>query len=236
MLDERTPTAYLAMAFGIRTTSDHSLKTPRSARSVRSLAKMLFGVNGLHATSAVVFAVISLLALALGHRRIDLFDILMRVLAIARHQHYPVFQSNPRPTNSERETSGDKPSTTKYSDQFPPPVTVTASRAIQKQCKESGLPQGRNDTGGLPGEEGSSCNLMPFTASYLECPPSTRTPTHVSIAKVKALGDFPDYAAISDVPLPEPYVGFVIEKALPRPYRPFRWAYHQTMCMPYHCH
>jgi len=30
--------------------------------------------------------------------------------------------------------------------------------------------------------------------------------------------------------LPEPYGGFDPAKALPRPYRPFRWAYHQTMC------
>ena len=51
-----------------------------------------------------------------------------------------------------------------------------------------------------------------------------------SVREVKALGDFPDYAALSEVPLPRPYEGFDIDKALPRPYRPFRWAYHQTMC------
>ena len=48
--------------------------------------------------------------------------------------------------------------------------------------------------------------------------------------EIKALGDFPDYEALSGVPLPEPYKEFDIKTALPRPYRPFRWQYHQTMC------
>lgn len=49
--------------------------------------------------------------------------------------------------------------------------------------------------------------------------------------EIKALGDFPDYSKISGVLLPKAYKEFDIEKARPRPYRPFRWAYHQTMCM-----
>jgi hypothetical protein len=57
------------------------------------------------------------------------------------------------------------------------------------------------------------------------------TPTEFSIEEIKALGDFPDYAELSGVPLPKPYLEFDIKQALPRPYRPFRWAYHQTMCM-----
>jgi hypothetical protein len=42
---------------------------------------------------------------------------------------------------------------------------------------------------------------------------------------------FPDYAALTGVPAPDPYVGFDIKRAIPRPYRPFRWKYHQTMGM-----
>lgn len=49
-------------------------------------------------------------------------------------------------------------------------------------------------------------------------------------AEVRALGHFPDYATLSGVPLPAPLKNFNIDTALPRPYRPFRWAYHQTMC------
>jgi hypothetical protein len=42
--------------------------------------------------------------------------------------------------------------------------------------------------------------------------------------------DFTDYFALTGVPPPKPLPDFDIDKALPRPYRPFRWKYHQTMC------
>lgn len=61
---------------------------------------------------------------------------------------------------------------------------------------------------------------------YDESPNTTRTDDEIA-----AYGRFPDYAALSGVPLPTAYPKFDIIKALPRPYRPFRWAYHQTMCM-----
>lgn len=56
------------------------------------------------------------------------------------------------------------------------------------------------------------------------------TATEFSNHEIKALGDFPDYAALSGVPLPKAYPEFDINKAKPKPYRPFRWVYHQTMC------
>lgn len=74
-------------------------------------------------------------------------------------------------------------------------------------------------------------NLIPFTADFATCGPATYTPTRLSTDEIKALGDFPDYAELSGVPLPKAYEGFRIETALSRPYRPLRWAYHQTMCM-----
>lgn len=49
--------------------------------------------------------------------------------------------------------------------------------------------------------------------------------------EIETYGDFPDYATLSGVRLPDPYLEFNIEKALPRPYRPLRWSYHQTMGM-----
>ncbi|KAH9885513.1 hypothetical protein F4778DRAFT_760579 [Xylariomycetidae sp. FL2044] len=52
-----------------------------------------------------------------------------------------------------------------------------------------------------------------------------------SVREIKALGDFPDYSTISEVPMPQSYPEFDIDKAQPRPYRPFRWAYHQTMSL-----
>jgi hypothetical protein len=73
-------------------------------------------------------------------------------------------------------------------------------------------------------------SIMPFTMDYAKCDGSKYTATGISIDEIRALGDFPDYAELSGVPLPEPYTEFNIETAMPRPYRPFRWSYHQTMC------
>ena len=56
------------------------------------------------------------------------------------------------------------------------------------------------------------------------------TATGFSLEEIKRLGDFPDYAALSGVPLPREYEGFDIATAKARPFRPIRWAYHQTMC------
>ncbi|KAF4126251.1 Protein of unknown function (DUF3445) [Geosmithia morbida] len=50
-----------------------------------------------------------------------------------------------------------------------------------------------------------------------------------SVSEIRALGDFPDYAKLSGVPLPTPVPDFKVDAAFPRPYRPFRWNYHQTM-------
>jgi hypothetical protein len=74
-------------------------------------------------------------------------------------------------------------------------------------------------------------NILPMTADYKTSPGNLYTPTGFSINDITALGDFPDYATLSGVPLPSPYAEHDIEKAKPRPYRPFRWSYHQTMCM-----
>jgi hypothetical protein len=72
---------------------------------------------------------------------------------------------------------------------------------------------------------------LPTTRSYdLENSSPKYTPTGFSTAEIKAMGDFPPYDILSGVPLPEPYEDFDSSKAIPRPYRPFRWAYHQTMC------
>lgn len=59
---------------------------------------------------------------------------------------------------------------------------------------------------------------------------SRRTPTGFSDADIKAIGSFPDYAVLSGVPHPKPCPAFDIHKAIFRPFRPFRWTYHQTMC------
>lgn len=84
---------------------------------------------------------------------------------------------------------------------------------------------------GFPSEEHILKNILPMDQDYRTAPDHLYTPMGFSVGEVRALGDFPDYAALTDVPLPEPYKEFDIDQALPRPYRPFRWSYHQTMCM-----
>ncbi len=57
------------------------------------------------------------------------------------------------------------------------------------------------------------------------------TATGFTAEEIRRLGDFPDYATLSGIPLPSAYKEFDIKTALPRPYRPYRWPYFQTMCM-----
>ena len=56
------------------------------------------------------------------------------------------------------------------------------------------------------------------------------TATGFTAEEIRRLGDFPDYATLSGVPLPQCDADFDIRTAIPRPYRPLRWPYHQTMC------
>lgn len=56
------------------------------------------------------------------------------------------------------------------------------------------------------------------------------TPTGFSTQDIRALGRFPDYSVLTGVRYPQPYGShFDITKAIFRPFRPFRWIYHQTM-------
>ena len=75
-----------------------------------------------------------------------------------------------------------------------------------------------------------SRHILSMTTNYQTCQEQRYTPTGFSVQEIRDLGDFPDYAKLSGLPNPQPYDEFDIDKALPRPYRPFRWAYHQTMC------
>ncbi|CAG7562727.1 unnamed protein product [Fusarium equiseti] len=73
--------------------------------------------------------------------------------------------------------------------------------------------------------------LLRLDENYRHANPATYNFTGFSVDEIRRLGDFPDYATLSGVPLPEPLRNFVVDAAMPRPYRPFRWAYHQTMSL-----
>ena len=104
-------------------------------------------------------------------------------------------------------------------------------------------PSRRHVLGGLSALEKSILqhDVAPETL-HARALPSTRTqdltkdnqytPTGFSTQEIRALGRFPDYALLSGVRYPNPCSeDFDITKATFRPFRPFRWNYHQTMCM-----
>ena len=132
----------------------------------------------------------------------------------------------PRSISPEKKVPNNDPPPVEYKNIFPPSQRETLGKVAERYpspVKEKLL------SGDIDDVEFRN-NVIPFTADYEDCGPSVYTPTGISMAEVKALGDFPDYAELSGVPLPNAYKGFQIETAIARPYRPFRWAYHQTMC------
>ncbi|KAJ5146333.1 uncharacterized protein N7515_000897 [Penicillium bovifimosum] len=112
------------------------------------------------------------------------------------------------------------------------PTSSDYNKALPPQRRHTLADIKREDAPASDINEDEVCrNPLPMSANYRTSPGNKYTPTGFSVDEIKALGDFPDYATLSGVPLPIPYPQFDIEKALPRPYRPFRWAYHQTMSL-----
>lgn len=128
--------------------------------------------------------------------------------------------------SSEEKKTGAPLPTIDYRDIFPPSCREALLKAAEK------LPPARRQRilAGQIDQAEFRKEVMSMHADYRECGPSSFTPTGISVEEINALQDFPDYAELSGVPLPKPYEEFKIETALPRPYRPFRWVYHQTMC------
>ena len=145
---------------------------------------------------------------------------------LARARSISSFKTTRRSPSPERKVPANATPPADYKDILPP-----SSREFLAKAAES-LSQLQKEK--LQGHKVDDVEVMKrvisFEADYRKCGPSTFTPTGISIEEVKALGDFPSYAELSSVPLPDAYVEFDINTALPRPYRPFRWAYHQTMC------
>lgn len=132
----------------------------------------------------------------------------------------------PRSVSPEKKVPNNGPPPVEYKNIFPPSQRETLEKVIEGYDS----PRKEKLLGGEIDDVEFRKNIIPLTANYKESGPSTYTPTGFSMEEVTALGDFPDYAELSGVPLPSPYKDFKIETAVARPYRPFRWAYHQTMC------
>jgi hypothetical protein len=121
-------------------------------------------------------------------------------------------------------SKGDPFETADYRDTLPPSRRLALNAAapdifpeLDEMSEEQLQSEGRK-------------RAIPLDVPFDQLNGKALSPTGISVEEIKALGDFPDYATLSGVPLPQPYKEFEISKAIPRPYRPIRWAYHQTMC------
>jgi LPXTG-motif cell wall-anchored protein len=134
----------------------------------------------------------------------------------------------PRSLSPKKDRNDDSSETTDpdYKDVFPPSRRFTLAQVAPDIIVQ--FPQAEGSLLQSTPEKRPQC--IPIDVPFDQADSKAMSPTEFSVEEIKALGDFPDYATLSGVPLPEPYENFNLEKALPRPYRPFRWQYHQTMC------
>ena len=185
------------------------------------------GQSLIYLAVAVLLSNIALLTLSKSQRQTRYASVSLWAPVVARGRRNSSANTPPRSLTPEKKVPNNAPPPAEYKDIFPP-----SSREGLLKLAESFPTSQKNRIGIREVEqEEFTKNVIPFEADYRECGPSTYTPMEISMVEVKALGDFPDYSKLSGIPLPEAYEDFEIEKALPRPYRPFRWAYHQTMCM-----
>jgi len=164
---------------------------------------------------------LAVLAFSKRHR-----DSVLHKLHFHKHRRFSGASTPPRSLSISKESAGSC-TTPDYITAFPASrrcvLPDLANKAVDVNTKIS--------TGTEPSPEFLVKNILPTTRSYsLDNDVPKYTPTGFSTAEIKAIGDFPAYDILSGVPLPEPYENFNPATALPRPYRPFRWAYHQTMC------
>ena len=185
------------------------------------------GQSLIYLAIAVLLSNIALLVLTKSQRETLHACISSWAPAVARGRRMSSASTPPRSLTPGKKIPNHVSSTVELKGLFPP-----SSRKMLLKVAES-LPSSRKRKIGAHeiSHEELRKNLIPFEADYRQCGPSTHTSTEISMAEIDALGDFPDYSKLSDVPLPKAYKEFEIEKAVPRPYRPFRWAYHQTMGM-----
>lgn len=107
-------------------------------------------------------------------------------------------------------------------------ANATSSSTAAAPCSPPPTPNNEKETGG----DISQHTLLRMDEDYRSPEAEGKySYSGFSVCEIRALGEFPDYAALSGVSLPrECDAEFDIDRALPRPYRPLRWGYHQTMC------
>lgn len=171
----------------------------------------------------ITFCLTSITYLALSQKQRDVLFHRLRL----RGRRASTATTPPRSLSPKKKAPLIVPSPTEYVESFP----GSRREALAKVMEMRPQTKGGNYVGLEAEKNMTSDMMMPYEANYMEVDGSKHTPTGFSVDEIKALGDFPNYAELSGVPLPESYRDFDINKAMPRPYRPFRWTYHQTMCM-----
>lgn len=177
---------------------------------------------------AILLSGISYLAQTKAQKKLLRRRLLAFIPRIQRGRRTLTSDTPPRSLTPEKKVPNNMPPSTTYKDIFPPstrgnlPVWAKSWSSLY-----AGLQRQPNSD--EVNRELSQNMVIPFETDYRTCSPETYTPMGISLSEVRSLGDFPDYAKLSGVPLPEAYKEFKIETAMARPYRPFRWAYHQTM-------
>ncbi|KAI0004442.1 hypothetical protein F4779DRAFT_599858 [Xylariaceae sp. FL0662B] len=169
--------------------------------------------------SIVLLSLIGFLALNQTQR-----DVVLRRLGLGRH-------NASRPSTPLLEKQGlSKPLASSKADLF---STLPPSPRDQLKKMKAAMPISQQKALGDLAFDPSifARSLLKLEEDYRTADDSKFCYSGFSVREIKALGDFPDYSALSEVPMPQPYLEFDINKAKPRPYRPFRWAYHQTMSL-----
>ena len=174
----------------------------------------------------MVVGMVLSLVLTKRQRKAGFDYVISWVPLVAQGRRISTSKTPPRSVSPERKEPTNVPSPVDYKNMFPPSCRETLANIGATLPHERGAKLEGKELNQVEFQKG----LIPFAADYRECGPSFYSPTELSVEEIKALGDFPDYAELSGVPLPEAYQEFKIETALSRPYRPLRWAYHQTMC------
>ncbi|KAK7526727.1 uncharacterized protein IWZ02DRAFT_468053 [Phyllosticta citriasiana] len=153
-------------------------------------------------------------------------NILLYRLGISRRRNSSA-GTPPRSLSPEKKANNSNAAKPDYSTTFPPSRRFVLAELDSAPALSEKL--------GKPvhtlAEEPSKMTPQALDENILTTDRTVYTATGFSSDEIKALGDFPDYEKLSGVPLPKPWPEFDINKAKPRPYRPFRWAYHQTMSL-----
>jgi len=153
-------------------------------------------------------------------------DVIFRRLTL-RGRRASSANTPPRSVSPDKkDPSNAPPKSSEYVNTFPPLIRENLEQLAANLSGDQ-----RKAIGDLDFDEANwSKSVLSWEEDFRKAKSDKYVYTGMKVQEVRGLGDFPDYSTLSGVPMPEPYLEHDVDKALPRPYRPFRWAYHQTMC------